>query len=71
VEAQQYNVQYLSAKRTRMDHMLSERVAAEESGELDGSFCFWEHEGEPSSAGIPLRSGSLDGSGSLDDGGGS
>eukprot|EP01026_Neomeris_dumetosa_P016104 TRINITY_DN1611_c0_g1_i1.p2 TRINITY_DN1611_c0_g1~~TRINITY_DN1611_c0_g1_i1.p2 ORF type:complete len:191 (+),score=37.30 TRINITY_DN1611_c0_g1_i1:306-878(+) len=30
-----YNQGYLDAKRTRMDH------------QLDGSFCWWNHEGEP------------------------
>ena len=27
----------------------------EQEGELDGSFCYWDHAGEPSSAGIPLE----------------
>lgn len=37
VQPGQYNHGYLKAKEQRMDH------------ELDGSWCYWNHEGEPAS----------------------
>ena len=39
VQAQQHNLGYLSTKRARMNHYLA--------SELDGSFCYWNHDGEP------------------------
>lgn len=50
VKSHAYNRGYLSAKQRRMKHILVD----EEEEELAGQFCFWEHDGEPSSAGIPL-----------------
>lgn len=35
---------YLEAKRDRMAHMLPEAVP---EAELNGDFCFWDHDGEP------------------------
>lgn len=49
VKASRHNVGYLSAKQRRMQHMIEE-----EEG-LQGQSCFWDHAGEPSSAGIPLE----------------
>lgn len=53
VKSQQYNKGYLSAKQKRMKHILVD----EEEEELEGQYCFWDHDGEPGSAGIPLESG--------------
>lgn len=53
VQAGAYNEGYLSAKQDRMSHMLGEEAEAEASG-LNGEFCYWNHEGEPGSAGIAL-----------------
>lgn len=50
VKSQPLNRGYLSAKQRRMKHILVD----EESEELAGQYCFWDHSGEPSSAGIPL-----------------
>lgn len=50
VKASRHNVGYLTAKQRRMQHMIEE-----EEG-LHGQSCFWDHAGEPSSAGIPLES---------------
>lgn len=69
VKSQKYNEGYLSAKQRRMRHMLgswdepdtddsisgSSGVARPRDADLDGSFCFWNHEGEPGPAGIPLQ----------------
>lgn len=52
VKSQKYNKGYLSAKQKRMKHILRE-----EDEELEGQYCFWDHDGEPGSAGIPLESG--------------
>ena len=41
VQAQSHNLGYLSTKRNRMKHYLGE------DGRLDGSFCYWNHDGEP------------------------
>ncbi|CAK0785930.1 hypothetical protein CVIRNUC_009143 [Coccomyxa viridis] len=43
VESQEFNVGYLATKQTRMSHWLSES----ETDSLDGSYCFWNHDGEP------------------------
>lgn len=51
VKSHQYNRGYLNAKQRRMEHMLS---SDEEEG-LNGQFCFFDHEGEPGPAGIPLE----------------
>ena len=50
VKSHKYNRGYLSAKQRRMKHILKD-----EEDELAGQYCYWEHEGEPSSAGIPLE----------------
>lgn len=55
VQSTKYNAGYLSVKQSRMEHMLSDDES--EGEELEGQFCFWNHEGEPSSAGIPLDPG--------------
>eukprot|EP00890_Picochlorum_soloecismus_P006234 jgi/Picsp_1/6611/NSC_03954-R1_gtp cyclohydrolase ii len=58
VRPTEYNEGYLSAKQKRMDHMFpgeSGRTSTDES-DLDGQFCYWNHEGEPSSSGVPLES---------------
>jgi hypothetical protein len=55
VQSQKYNKGYLSAKQKRMKHILVD----EEEEELEGQFCFYDHDGEPGSAGIPLASGIL------------
>lgn len=49
VKAGKHNVGYLSAKQRRMHHMIEQ-----EEG-MHGQYCFWDHDGEPSSAGIPLQ----------------
>lgn len=46
VKAQKHNLGYLSTKRSRMRHIL-----APES-DLDGSYCIWNHDGEPLQAAI-------------------
>jgi len=51
IKAQKYNKGYLSAKQKRMKHILEEEEA------LEGQYCFWDHDGEPGSAGISLESG--------------
>ena len=53
VKSQQYNKGYLSAKQKRMKHILVD----EEEEQLEGQYCFWDHDGEPGSAGIPLEGG--------------
>jgi GTP cyclohydrolase II len=53
VKSQKYNKGYLSAKQKRMKHILVD----EEEEELEGQYCFWDHDGEPGSAGIPLEGG--------------
>lgn len=58
VQAQKYNAAYLSSKHRRMDHLLNPAMYSsgdEEAEEPAGQFCYWDHEGEPSSAGIPLE----------------
>lgn len=40
VTAQKHNLGYLSAKKSRMRHLLNEEPV------LDGSFCIWNHDGE-------------------------
>ena len=52
VKSHQYNRGYLSAKQQRMEHMLS---SDDEEEGLRGQFCFFDHEGEPGPAGIPLE----------------
>jgi len=62
VEAGEYNQGYLEAKRDRMDHL------------LDGSWCYWNHEGEPtqpsatahSQGGMGLPAGLMSPSSSMD-----
>lgn len=56
VQAGAYNEGYLSAKQDRMAHMLGEESsdASPPNGSLNGEFCYWNHEGEPGSAGIAL-----------------
>lgn len=54
VSPTEFNEGYLSAKEARMDHMLSDDGS--DDRRLDGSFCYWNHEGEPSSSGVPLES---------------
>ncbi|KXZ50120.1 hypothetical protein GPECTOR_18g94 [Gonium pectorale] len=49
VEAGAYNQGYLEAKRDRMAHMLPEGEAGS-GDELNGDFCFWDHDGEPTQA---------------------
>ena len=48
VKAQEFNEDYLATKAARMDH------------ELDGSYCFWNHDGEPMP---PLSSSTANGNG--------
>ncbi|PSC75354.1 GTP cyclohydrolase II [Micractinium conductrix] len=58
VPAQKYNAGYLSSKHRRMSHMLNPEMyesSDEQQEPLEGQYCFWDHEGEPSSAGIPLE----------------
>ncbi|KAI7837493.1 hypothetical protein COHA_008684 [Chlorella ohadii] len=67
VQAQKYNAGYLGAKHRRMSHILNPSLYSDEEEEegqagsdleqepLEGQFCFFDHEGEPSSAGIPLE----------------
>ncbi|KAL4443403.1 hypothetical protein ABPG75_011140 [Micractinium tetrahymenae] len=61
VPAQKYNAGYLSSKHRRMAHLLNPAMyssadeAEAEQEPLEGQFCYWDHEGEPSSAGIPLE----------------
>ncbi|CAL5228412.1 g11542 [Coccomyxa viridis] len=43
VESQELNVGYLATKQARMQHWLSES----DTDSLDGSFCYWNHDGEP------------------------
>lgn len=50
VKSHKYNRGYLSAKQRRMKHILRD-----DEEELSGQYCFWDHDGEPSSAGIPLQ----------------
>lgn len=50
VKSHKYNKGYLSAKQRRMKHILRD-----DEEELSGQYCFWDHDGEPSSAGIPLQ----------------
>ena len=52
VSPSEFNQGYLNAKEQRMSHMLTDRD--ESDGELDGSYCYWNHEGEPNSSGVPL-----------------
>lgn len=40
VTAQKHNLGYLSAKKSRMRHMLNSEPI------LDGSYCIWNHEGD-------------------------
>lgn len=58
VHPSEFNQGYLQAKEERMSHMLSrdgdDVPNTEEDQELDGSFCYWNHEGEPSSSGVAL-----------------
>lgn len=64
VSPSEFNQGYLQAKEERMSHMLSrdgddipkeaEETAVTQEEELDGSFCYWNHEGEPSSSGVAL-----------------
>lgn len=54
VQAGVYNEGYLSAKQDRMAHMLGDGEAARPDSALNGEFCYWNHEGEPGSAGIAL-----------------
>lgn len=57
VHPSEFNEGYLQAKEERMSHMLSQDSddipKSPEEG-LDGSFCYWNHEGEPSSSGVAL-----------------
>ncbi|KAL4429188.1 hypothetical protein ABPG77_010167 [Micractinium sp. CCAP 211/92] len=59
VPAQKYNAGYLSSKHRRMAHLLNPAMysSADEAEQepLEGQFCYWDHEGEPGSAGIPLE----------------
>ena len=41
VRAQKHNLGYLSTKRLRMKHMLDREA------DLNGDFCYWNHDGEP------------------------
>ena len=50
VKSHKYNRGYMSAKQRRMKHILRD-----DEEELSGQYCFWDHDGEPSSAGIPLQ----------------
>jgi GTP cyclohydrolase II len=52
VKSHKYNRGYLDAKQRRMEHMLS---SDDEAEGLQGQFCFFDHEGEPGPAGIPLE----------------
>lgn len=49
VKAGAYNIGYLGTKQRRMQHLMEP-----EEG-MHGQYCFWDHDGEPSSAGIPLQ----------------
>lgn len=66
VKAQKYNEGYLTAKKRRMMHMLGSfddmaldfqpiTMKNEQEVELDGSFCYLDHEGEPSQPVIPIE----------------
>lgn len=59
VPAQKYNAGYLSSKHRRMAHLLNPAMYSSgdeaEQEPLEGQFCYWDHEGEPGSAGIPLE----------------
>lgn len=50
VRSTEHNAGYLRVKESRMEHMLTENEE-----KLEGQFCYWNHEGEPSSAGIPME----------------
>jgi len=50
VEASEYNQGYLTTKEQKMAHLLSQ----DEDMDLDGSFCYWNHEGEPGSSGVAI-----------------
>ena len=50
VEASEYNQGYLATKEQKMAHLLSQ----DEDMDLDGSFCYWNHEGEPGSSGVAI-----------------
>lgn len=71
VQAGTYNEGYLSVKQDRMAHMLdstdtSDEDEAPQAGngqQLNGEFCYWNHEGEPGSAGIALSPASTEGDG--------
>lgn len=56
VQAQEFNEGYLAAKESRMSHLLSQDEGSdtEEEAEPPAEFCYWNHEGEPGSAGLPL-----------------
>lgn len=55
VRPTEFNEGYLSVKEKRMDHMLADTYSDAE-GDLIGQFCYWNHEGEPSSSGVQLDS---------------
>lgn len=63
VSPSEFNQGYLQAKEQRMSHMFSQDDDLESNSGantnaseevLDGSFCYWNHEGEPSSSGVAL-----------------
>lgn len=54
VNPSEFNEGYLQAKEERMSHMLSRDGDDDTTSKLDGSFCYWNHEGEPSSSGVAL-----------------
>jgi GTP cyclohydrolase II len=51
VEAGEYNQGYLDTKEKKMRHLLS----GDEDMRLDGSYCYWNHEGEPGSSGVAVQ----------------
>jgi GTP cyclohydrolase II len=51
VEAGEYNQGYLDTKEKKMQHLLS----VDEELNLDGSYCYWNHEGEPGSSGVAMK----------------
>ncbi|BDA48205.1 GTP cyclohydrolase-2 [Coccomyxa sp. Obi] len=42
VEAQEHNIGYLATKQARMSHWMEDGANS-----LDGSYCYWNHDGEP------------------------
>lgn len=56
VEAGEYNAGYLTTKEQKMAHLLSQ----DDDMDLDGSYCYWNHEGEPGSSGVATGIGEVE-----------